>query len=50
VDPESALRETNARFASRFAYLEASAKAQGRELSQMTLEEMDALWEEAKRA
>jgi tetrapyrrole methylase family protein/MazG family protein len=48
VDPESALREANARFARRFAHVEAGAKARGRELSAMTLEEMDALWNEAK--
>ncbi len=49
VDPESALREANEKFAKRFAHVEAGAKAQGKELSAMTLEEMDALWEEAKR-
>ncbi len=49
VEPESALRETNARFAKRFAYVEANAKARGKELSAMTLAEMDELWEEAKR-
>lgn len=49
VDPESALREANEKFARRFAHVEAGAKARGRELSAMTLEEMDALWEEAKR-
>lgn len=49
VDPESALREANARFARRFAHIEQRAKAQGRSVSEMTLAEMDALWEEAKR-
>ena len=48
VDPESALRETNARFYRRFRHIEATAAAQGRELSEVTLEEMDAIWEEAK--
>ncbi|HLF00931.1 MAG TPA: nucleoside triphosphate pyrophosphohydrolase [Anaerolineales bacterium] len=48
VDPESALREANAKFAKRFAHVEAGAKAQGKELRAMTLEEMDALWNEAK--
>jgi len=49
VEPESALREANVRFAKRFAHIEASAKAQGRELSALTLAEMDQLWEEAKK-
>jgi tetrapyrrole methylase family protein/MazG family protein len=48
VDAESVLRETNMKFKRRFAYVEAGAKGQGRELSAMSLEEMDALWEEAK--
>ncbi len=50
VDPESALRRANARFAARFAKVEAAARAQGRELRAMTLEELDRLWEAAKRA
>lgn len=49
VDAESALRETNLKFKKRFGYVEKGAKAQGRSLSDMTLEEMDALWNEAKR-
>ncbi len=49
VDAESALRETNLKFKKRFGYVEQGAKAQGRSLSDMTLEEMDALWNEAKR-
>lgn len=48
VEAESALREANAKFAKRFAHIEESAKAQGREVSDLTLEEMDALWNEAK--
>ncbi len=48
VEAESALREANARFAKRFAHIETSAKVQGREVSDLTLEEMDALWNEAK--
>jgi tetrapyrrole methylase family protein/MazG family protein len=48
VDAESALRETNLKFKKRFGHVEKSAKAQGRSLSDMTLEEMDALWNEAK--
>jgi tetrapyrrole methylase family protein / MazG family protein len=48
IDPEAALRAANRRFRDRFAYMEAGAKAQGRELKGMTLEEMDALWDEGK--
>lgn len=48
VDAESALRQTNQKFRRRFAYLEEHSKSAGKELPKMTLEEMDALWEEAK--
>jgi tetrapyrrole methylase family protein/MazG family protein len=49
VDAESALRGTNMKFKKRFAYVEQGAKKQGRNLSDMTLEEMDAFWDEAKK-
>ncbi len=49
VDPEAALRAANARFKQRFAYVEAGARSQGRQLKDLTLEEMDALWDEGKR-
>ena len=49
VDAESALRGMNIRFKERFAYVEAGAKKQGRKLSEMTLDEMEALWQEAKK-
>lgn len=49
VDAESALRGTNLKFKKRFGYVEQSAKKQGKSLSDMTLEEMDSLWNEAKR-
>lgn len=49
VDAESALRETNQKFKKRFGYVEQGAKKQGRSLSDMSLEEMDALWNEAKK-
>jgi len=49
VDAESALRGTNLKFKKRFGYVEQGAKKQGRNLSDMTLEEMDALWNEAKK-
>jgi tetrapyrrole methylase family protein/MazG family protein len=48
VDAESALRGTNLKFKQRFGYVEQGAKSAGRSLSDMTLEEMDALWNEAK--
>lgn len=48
IDAESALRETNLKFKSRFAYVEQGAKRQERSLSDMSLEEMDVLWDEAK--
>jgi len=49
VDAESALRGTNLKFKKRFNHVEKGAKKQGRNLSDMTLEEMDALWNEAKK-
>ena len=49
VDPESALRQANSRFRARFAHIEQGAKTEGKRLSEMDLEEMDRLWEEAKR-
>ncbi len=48
IDAESALREANLRFRSRFRWLEQKARGRGRELSDMSLEELDQLWEEAK--
>jgi tetrapyrrole methylase family protein/MazG family protein len=48
VDPETALRHGNVKFDRRFRYVESSIKKQGRELKDASLEEMDALWEEAK--
>jgi MazG family protein len=49
VDPEAALRMANAKFRDRFGKMEAAARARGRLLKDMTFEELDALWEEAKR-
>lgn len=49
VVPENALELTNRKFISRFNYLEAKAKEKGRSLKDMTLAEMDEIWEEAKR-
>lgn len=48
VDAESALRGTNLKFKKRFAYVEQGAKRQGRELSTLSLDEMEALWQAAK--
>ena len=48
VDSESALEGTTAKFARRFRTVEAGAKDQGKSLKDMTLAEMDALWNEAK--
>ena len=49
VDAESALRESNARFYRRFAYIEDKAKEKGRLIQEMTIEEMESLWQEAKK-
>lgn len=49
VNPENALERTNKKFIRRFEYLEAQAKASNKDLKKMTLEEMDVLWEEAKK-
>lgn len=49
VDPEQALRKTNRKFRERFGYVESALKASGRAPSEASLEEMDALWNEAKR-
>ena len=48
INPDNALERTNQKFISRFNYVEAKAKEQGRSLKDMTLGEMDALWNEAK--
>lgn len=49
VDPEGALRGTNAKFERRFGMIEASLAAEGRTPAEASLDEMDALWNEAKR-
>lgn len=49
VDAESVLRETNMKFKKRFAYVEQGAKQQGRELSALSLDEMESFWQEAKK-
>jgi tetrapyrrole methylase family protein/MazG family protein len=49
VEPESALRRANARFAERFARVESAAQALGKEMRALSLEELDQLWEAAKK-
>jgi tetrapyrrole methylase family protein / MazG family protein len=49
IDPEEALRKTIARFTKRFSHVEDTLHARGMAMQQATLEEMDVLWEEAKR-
>ena len=48
IDPEAALRSTNDKFERRFRYLEQRLAEQGRKPADATLEEMEALWQEAK--
>ncbi len=48
IDAESALRQTNARFKRRFGHIEQTALRQGKTVSDFTLDEMLALWQEAK--
>ncbi len=48
VDPEVALRRTNDKFTRRFKYVERGAKQGGQALTEMSLEDMDALWHDAK--
>ena len=50
VDPEAALAGTNRKFRRRFAKIEEGLAAQGKTAAEATLEEMDALWEAAKKA
>jgi ATP diphosphatase len=50
ADPESTLRMANAKFAARFAYIERALGRRGTTLADSSLQEMDALWNEAKAA
>lgn len=50
IEPEDALRATNAKFARRFQFIEAALAARGRTAEEADLAEMDALWDEAKAA
>jgi uncharacterized protein YabN with tetrapyrrole methylase and pyrophosphatase domain len=48
VEPEAALKLTNRKFRRRFRYIEQALNARGGTLADATLEEMEALWQEAK--
>lgn len=49
IDPESALRKANARFYARFKAIETAAQSQGRDLFDLSLDEMEAIWQSAKK-
>lgn len=49
INPENALERTNSKFKKRFTYLESQAQLKGLSLSEMSLEEMDVFWNEAKK-
>jgi uncharacterized protein YabN with tetrapyrrole methylase and pyrophosphatase domain len=49
VNPEDAHRKTISKFIHRFRYIEMKAAEQGKKLIDMTLDEMDRLWDEAKK-
>jgi uncharacterized protein YabN with tetrapyrrole methylase and pyrophosphatase domain len=48
VDPEQALRKTNAKFRQRFGHIERKLAERGKTPAQSNIEEMEALWQEAK--
>lgn len=48
INPDDALEKTNRKFIKRFQYLESESKKAGKELSDMTLDEMDVYWNKAK--
>jgi MazG family protein len=50
VDPETALRDGNAKFTRRFTHIERALAAQGRDPAAASLDELEALWQQAKRA
>jgi MazG family protein len=50
VEPEAALKLTNRKFRRRFRHIETGLRARGRTLDQATLDEMEELWQEAKRS
>lgn len=48
IHPEDALEKTNKKFIKRFKYIEESARAQGRSIAELNLDEMEELWQKAK--
>jgi XTP/dITP diphosphohydrolase len=48
VNPENALEKTNKKFINRFQYLEKETKKEGKNISDMSLSEMDVYWENSK--
>ena len=50
IKPDNALEQTNLKFMRRFNYIEQKATEQGRSLKDMSLDEMEQLWQEAKSA
>ncbi|MFC2090703.1 nucleoside triphosphate pyrophosphohydrolase [Bacteroidota bacterium] len=48
IEPETALEKTNKKFISRFNYIEENARSQGRNIYELSLDEMDDLWNKAK--
>jgi ATP diphosphatase len=48
IDPETALRSANAKFARRFGVIEKTLAARGRSTAEASLEEMEAIWQAAK--
>jgi uncharacterized protein YabN with tetrapyrrole methylase and pyrophosphatase domain len=49
VDPEQALRKTNAKFRRRFAYIEDHLRERGKAPADSSIDEMETLWQQAKR-
>ena len=49
IDPEEALERTNLKFIKRFQFLESEAKKEGKDIAEMSLQEMDKYWERAKK-
>ena len=48
IGPEKALRRTNDKFSKRFKYIETQAKAEGKDISELSLDEMEVMWQAAK--
>jgi ATP diphosphatase len=48
VDPEEALKQTNRKFITRFKFIEESIQSQGKKIEDTSLEELEALWQQAK--